>query len=241
MTERSSHRFDYGRDGIAYEVERRHRRTIEINVLPSGDVHVAAPLDAPIEVIEKVVRRRASWIARQQRTFASFAEQAPPRRYVPGETHLYLGRQYRLKVRMAIQSQVKLVRGFFLVDTHRPNDPDVTRELLDAWYNGRIQGKFLERIEMVVSNFREPDRARPTGLIIRRLQGRWGSMTPTGRLVLNRDLIKAPLPCIDYVICHELCHRFEPHHGPTFWQLLARQMPDWEERKKRLEHQAYRC
>ena len=60
-------------------------------------------------------------------------------------------------------------------------------------------------------------------------------MTPGGRLVLNRSLIKAPMPCIDYVICHELCHRFEAHHGPAFWQLLARQMPDWEDRKRRLE------
>jgi predicted metal-dependent hydrolase len=235
MTQRPSHRLDYGRNGIAYEVERRNRRTVEINVLPSGEVRVAAPMDAPMERIEEVVRRRAAWIARQQRYFSGFVERTPPRRYVSGETHVYLGRQYRLKVRTAIQAQVKLVRGFFLVDTHRPNDCEMTRELLEAWYSEKVQTKFQERIEEVARGFPEPQRARPTGLIIRRLQGRRGSMTPAGRLVLNRDLIKAPVPCIDYVICHELCHRFELHHAPAFWQLLSRQMPDWEERKKRLE------
>lgn len=72
--------------------------------------------------------------------------------------------------------------------------------------------------------------------MIRKLEGRWGSMTPGRRLVLNRSLIKAPTPCIDYVICHELCHRFKAHHGLAFWQLLGLQMPDWKDRKQRLEH-----
>jgi predicted metal-dependent hydrolase len=60
-------------------------------------------------------------------------------------------------------------------------------------------------------------------------------MTRAGRLVLNRRLIAAPVPCIDYVIVHELCHRIFAHHGPEFWRLLAGVMPDWERRKLRLE------
>lgn len=40
---------------------------------------------------------------------------------------------------------------------------------------------------------------------------------------------------IDYVIAHELCHMAEPHHGAAFHALLGRVMPDWEERKRRLE------
>ena len=230
------HHLEYGSDAIEFRVERRSRKTVEISVLPGGDVHVVAPADASIEKVTEVVRKRAAWIARQRRFFVSFAERTPPREYVSGETHLYLGRQYRLKVRLGIQAGVRLTRGFLLVDSHRPRDREATRELVEAWYMDRAKKKFLERIEQTVASFREPDRARPTGLIIRKLEGRWGSMTPGGRLVLNRNLIKAPTPCIDYVICHELCHRFEPHHGPAFWQLLARHMTDWEERKQRLEH-----
>ncbi|WP_373290346.1 YgjP-like metallopeptidase domain-containing protein [Neoroseomonas lacus] len=54
--------------------------------------------------------------------------------------------------------------------------------------------------------------------------------------MLNRSLIRAPMPCIDYVICHELCHRCEVHHRPTSWQLLSHYFPDWEDRKRRLDH-----
>jgi predicted metal-dependent hydrolase len=60
-------------------------------------------------------------------------------------------------------------------------------------------------------------------------------MSPNHRLLLNRRLIQAPIDTIDYVITHELCHIAEPHHGPAFFDLLDRVMPDWDLRKERLE------
>jgi predicted metal-dependent hydrolase len=45
----------------------------------------------------------------------------------------------------------------------------------------------------------------------------------------------APKVCIEYVVVHELCHSVVPHHGPKFEALLTRCLPDWRERKARLE------
>jgi predicted metal-dependent hydrolase len=39
---------------------------------------------------------------------------------------------------------------------------------------------------------------------------------------------------VDYVLAHELAHLREAHHGPAFWQLLARPTPDSDERKREL-------
>ena len=64
---------------------------------------------------------------------------------------------------------------------------------------------------------------------------RWGSLSPSGRLLLNCRLIEAPPDAIDYVIAREPCHLAEPHHGAAFYRLLGRVMPDWEERTRRLE------
>jgi len=50
------------------------------------------------------------------------------------------------------------------------------------------------------------------------------------------DLIKAPMSSIDYVIFHELCHLVHADHGPAFYRILQRLVPDWETRKARLEH-----
>ena len=69
----------------------------------------------------------------------------------------------------------------------------------------------------------------------RRMPKRWGSCTKNGAIYLNPELILAPPSCIDYVITHELCHLLHPAHGPAFFALLRKLMPDWEERKARLE------
>lgn len=69
----------------------------------------------------------------------------------------------------------------------------------------------------------------------RRMVRRWGSCKVKGGILFNRDLVKAPVHCIDYVIMHELCHVRIPNHGRRFYELLGQMMPDWELRKARLE------
>lgn len=225
----------YGRDRLEFLVVRRDRKTLEIAVEPDATIVVAAPLDASQETIAEKVRKRAAWICRQQRFFAQYLPRTPARQYVAGETHLYLGRQYRLKVIPHIQSSVKLIRGFIMVQSHKPDRPEVTRELVEDWYRQRAKTKFAERLEINLERFPVPEEFRPKGLIIRQLRQRWGSMSPTSRLLLNRRLIEAPIDAIDYVITHELCHIAEPHHGSEFYELLDQILPDWPRRKQRLE------
>ena len=229
------HSVRYGEHQIDFAIVRRDRTTLEIAVEPDVSVVVAAPRDAQLAAIEEKVRKRAAWILRQQRYFIQFLPRTPDRQYVAGETHLYLGRQYRLKIVPHVQATVKLIRGFIVVQTHRPERPEVTRELVEAWYRGKAQNKFAERLEVNLLRFPAPEEFRPKGLIVRQLQQRWGSMSPSSRLMLNRRLIEASVDSIDYVITHELCHVAEPHHGAAFFDLLDKVMPDWERRKQRLE------
>ena len=235
MTAAERFSVDYGQARIEYRVVRRSRKTLEIAVEPDMSVVIAAPEDATAAAIEAKVRKRAAWIIRQQRFFAQFMPRLPERLYVAGESHRYLGRQYRLKVVPHIQQMVKMTRGHIVVQTHHPLSPEITRDLVEAWYRQKAQAKFLERIELNLARFADGDTRRPKGLIVRHLKQRWGSMSPGARLLLNRRLIEAPLDAIDYVITHELCHVTEAHHGSAFYDLLAKVMPDWERRKQRLE------
>ena len=229
------HSVQYGEHRIDFAIVRRERTTLEIAVEPDASVVVAAPQDAPLAAIEAKVRKRAAWIRRQQRYFIQFLPRTPDRQYVAGETHLYLGRQYRLKVVPHVQAGVTLIRGFIVVHTHRPERVEATRELVEGWYRDRAHAKFAERLEANLLRFSVPDAFRPKGLIVRHLRQRWGSMSPASRLLLNRRLIEAPVDAIDYVITHELCHIAVPHHGPEFFDLLDRILPDWPRRKERLE------
>jgi predicted metal-dependent hydrolase len=229
------HNIQYGEHRIDFAIVRRERATLEIAVEPDASVVVAAPSDASLTAIKEKVRKRAAWIRRQQRYFVQFLPRTPERLYIAGETHLYLGRQYRLKIVPHPRAAVKLLRGFIVVQTSQPDRAEVTRELVQNWYRERAHAKFAERMEVNLLRFPAPEEFRPKGLIIRQLRQRWGSMSSASRLLLNRRLIEAPLDAIDYVITHELCHIAVPHHGPEFFELLDRVLPDWQKRKHRLE------
>lgn len=229
------HYIRHGEHRIEITVVRRERKTLEIGVEPDATVVVAAPRDASIEAIYAKVRRRAAWIRRQQRYFSQFLPRMPERRFIAGETHHYLGRQYRLKVTAADRSCVKMIRGFIVVRSRDPGRSDLTRRLVESWYRERARAKLAERLEANLVRFPDPDSFRPRGLIVRKMRRRWGSLSAASRLVLNRLLIEAPVDGIDYVITHELCHLTEPHHGRRFYELLSSVMPDWERRKERLE------
>lgn len=77
------------------------------------------------------------------------------------------------------------------------------------------------------------DLARPT-LTIRRMKTRWGSCGRSGRILLNPRLLQAPLDLIDYVVVHELCHLKEHNHSKRYYALLDAAMPDWRDRRKRI-------
>jgi predicted metal-dependent hydrolase len=228
-------RLQIGSRTIDYRLLRRPRTTLEIAVEPNASVVVAAPPGADLQAIEARLRKRAGWIMRQQHYFVQFLPRTSERRFVAGETHLYLGRQYRLKVVPQACERVKLVRGFIEVPAGPSPRPEAIRALVEAWYRERARIKFEERLEINLDRFRNPEAFRPSGLTIRDLRRRWGSMSPSGRVLINRRLIQAPAYAIDYVITHELCHVAEANHGASFFKLLSDALPDWKLRKVRLE------
>src|SRR5581483_991497 len=97
--------------------------------------------------IDVRVKRRARWILRQQRRFADFRPRTPPRRYIGGETHRYLGRQYRLKIVRAAKDRVVLRAGRLIVETTTPGDADWTRTLVRRWVRARANVILHERFE----------------------------------------------------------------------------------------------
>ena len=224
----------YGHADIVFELVRADRATLEIAVLPDGAVLVKAPPDAREDDVLARVARRARWILRQQRYFAQFQPRTPPRRYVGGETHLYLGRQYRLAIEQGDAYSVRLVAGWFRVTVVGEASPQLVQTLLERWYLEKAQRRLPERVAECWQRFTSAGLERPT-LQLRRMRTRWGSLSSAGTLSLRPDLVRAPRECIDYVIIHELCHLAHADHGPEFRRLLERVMPDWERRKHRLE------
>ncbi len=223
----------YGRDEIAFDVVHLKRKTLEIAVHPDKSVVVKAPLGSDSAEVVHKVRKRAGWIHRQMLYFEQFEPKTPPRRYVSGESHLYLGRKYRLKVRKSLTSQVVLKGGYFHIQAPTLS-PDHVQQLLEAWYFQKASACFQAVFHQCWETFRNHAVAKP-GLKIRKMKARWGSLSTNGRLTLNPDLIKAPRECIEYVVIHELCHLSHRRHDAAFYKLLDRCLPDWVQRKHKLE------
>jgi predicted metal-dependent hydrolase len=88
----STQSVQYGTAEIQYELTYAQRKTLGISVRPDLRVTVKAPEGTPLEEIEARVLKRVPWIRKQQKDFERYLPHLPPRQYVSGETHRYLGR-----------------------------------------------------------------------------------------------------------------------------------------------------
>lgn len=228
------HEVTFGKQRIRFSLEFRDRQRLAISVHPDRSVTVTAPNGRSVDEVVERVQRRAGWIVKQRQHFDQFHPLTPPRRFVTGETHLYLGRQYRLKVVEDAATVVKLRGRFLWVHLQDRKDASYVERLLDGWYREHAERIFSRLTEDCLRSTRSLGIPSPE-LDIRRMSKRWGSCTKAGRIILNIDLVKTPLNCIAYVIMHELVHLKVHNHSDEFYRLLARCMPDWEHRKKRLD------
>ncbi len=224
----------YGREKIEFGCCHVDRKTLEIAVHPDQSVVVKAPRGVECDEVKRRVAKHAGWIIRQRNFFRQFDPRTPGRSYIGGETHLYLGKRYRLKIRPSNHDDVKLAKGYFEIRIKNSTSSEKVKSLLDTWYARRAAAKFSERFDFCWSSFKKLKYPQPK-MRIRRLKKRWGSLSAGGTLTLNTDLIRAPGECIDYVITHELCHLQCKGHGPKFYKSLNKWLPDWKIRKHRLE------
>jgi len=226
-------KIQYGSKTIAYTVNRVERKTLSIQVHPDQRVVVIAPALADDMAIAEKLQQKARWILQKQLYFASFHPRNTERKFVNGESHLYLGRQYKLKIKKSKETAVKVFQGIMQVETGSIDKDSIAR-LLDIWYRERAELIFNTLLEKLLPKFSRYKISKPV-IVIRKMNTRWGSCTAAGKIIVNPLLIKAPKSCIEYVIVHELVHLVYRNHTKEFYKLLNRQLPDWEKQKNKLE------
>jgi predicted metal-dependent hydrolase len=222
---------EFGSRRVDFQLEYTNRKSLGITVTPDLDVLVKAPVGTSIEAIKEKLHKKAPWIIRQQSFFLEFHPKMPARKYISGETHLYLGRQYRLKLSITDVENVKLKGKFIEVFT---NDKAKAKQLISNWYSKNAKKKFHAIALELIEKFKKYH-VEPNSIVLREMPTRWGSCTAKGKIILNPELIKAPKGCIEYVILHELCHLIHHDHTQKFLDLQSKEMPDWEKWKIKLE------
>lgn len=218
------------------ELVRSRRRTLELRVFPDGRAQVRAPMRMALRDIEAFVRERREWLRKKLEAVAA-RPQYPAPRYEDGASHWLLGRQVPLRVTHARRRRV-ILDGEGLHITSDCDQPQTLERLLDNWYRAQARVLFEQLIDRHFPFFQQRGYRRPV-LSIRKMRSRWGSLSSRGGMSLNLLLVKAPLPLVEYVVIHELCHLEHQDHGPGFKALMDRLLPDWKARRQSLNELTY--
>lgn len=199
---------------IPVTIVRKKIKHIYISVkVPDGRVVVSAPQRVSDEQIERLVVQKREWILRKQAECRAKADHTPvpvsKQQYQAGETVLLWGEPYVLED-----------------DVHD----------LKPWYRAKLKTEIAKLL---------PIWEEKTGLHCKEwrtkdMKTRWGSCnTKAKRIWLNLNLAQYPQICLEYVILHELIHLKVPNHSAAFYAELDAYMPDWKQRRNRLEATLY--
>lgn len=220
----------------------RRRRTMELSIHPTLGLIVAAPARAPRQEIEAFVHRKERWIRRALEDARARAQQLQ-RSFISGESLPYLGGTLELLVletQNGTRPHVERAEDRLCVELPQTASDGERRAtviaVIERWYKDRAQEVLSERVR----HFAPLASASPAGLAVRDQKTRWGSCGKHGTLYFSWRLMLAPMPVLDYLVVHELCHLRQRGHGRRFWRSVAAVLPDFEEREAMLRRDGWR-
>ncbi len=216
---------------IPIEIVKKKIKHLHLSVLPpDGKVRASAPLDFSDESIVLFLRAKISWIRKQQTIFEQQPRQSE-RKYVSGETMYVWGRQYFLQVKYDRKNSLTLVGNNAILTVREESTIKQRERLVNEWYRERLKievAKYLPKWEKITD-------ITCSGWQSKYMTTHWGTCNVvTGKIWLNLQLAKKPIPCLEYVILHELAHLKVRNHGTEFTAILDQYMPYWRERKREL-------
>lgn len=210
---------------IQVAVVRKAIKNLHLGVYPPhGRVRVAAPLAVTDEAVRLAVIGKLGWIKRHQAKFEAQARQSE-REMVSGESHYFLGQRYRLHV-IDRAGPSRVARRQSIIELYAPPGTDaVQRErILQRWYRQQLRALIFPLVEQwqVALGVQLADWG------IKKMKTRWGTCNAASRRIwLNLELAKKPVPCIEYIVVHELVHLIERRHNERFLALMDYHLPQW--------------
>lgn len=202
------------------KIVRSKRRTVGLQVARDATLIVRAPELTSMEIIEKIVSKKADWILRKQEYARKAYAQPSEKEFVNGEGFLYMGETYRLHIVQDQDEPIHFDKAFYLAGS----SVDCASQVLLRWYREQAREVLKRRADWY---------AHKAGFEYRQIQitdarKRWGSCSHKGNLNFSWRLVMAPLRVIDYVVAHELAHLKHKSHSKEFWNTVAVLVPGYE-------------
>lgn len=217
---------------LEYILIRSQRKNVLLQALPEGKTRVYAPSYMALREIDAMVRSRIPELMQMHRKLEhELAENRLNHPVEAGSRICVEGNGYRLELKQAARISMALEGDCFRLSLPESGDEEKVRAALRQVLSKRA----LERIRMRLEYYAPRIGVTFGRVAIRDQKSRWGSCSAKHNLNFNWKLIMAPAEVLDYVVIHELCHLIEFNHSARFWNLVEKQMPEYEAWKKWLK------
>lgn len=137
-------------------------------------------------------------------------------------------------VRVTLHHEAHTCAGGGRIELRGPTEhPDFAGScclLLQRWLRGQAARWLPPHVRLLASRMG----AKVGRITIRAQRGRWGSCSSRGDISLNCLLMLLPLPLLDHVCLHELCHLRHMDHSRQYRAYLALHAPHWQWSEKAL-------
>ena len=195
---------------------------------------VAAPMTTPDGELRAIVRERAAWILSHA---SGGMLEAAPNCFVSGEALPYLGRNVRMVFESADMRspEVRFDHWRFRAAVpQRLNGGERYESIRSAvvgWYRARAAERLVASVDRWWPRLGRGEKSR---VLVRDQRQCWGSCSPDGTLRFNWRAMMLEPALIEYIVVHELAHLTHRNHSTDFWGLVAKAMPDAQQRRKSL-------
>lgn len=234
----SKHSIRYYGIVLEYTLTRKKVKNINLRIRPDGEICLSAPHRMTTAEIDAFVTQKAEWIIRHLAEVDRYNRMRPDEELYTGKKVFVLGVPYTVEVEEAPKEQIQILDGGrLLLQTPYPEDEDAMKKQYLSWLLAQSKDVFDASLQRMLT-LAAPEQFPTPTLAVRNMKSRWGSCKISAqKITLNLQLMKADCDCIDQVMLHELIHLKEPRHNQDFYDTLSAYLPDWKERKERLESQ----
>jgi len=224
--ESSHHRYDDGRYRFDYTLQRKARLKHRYIRIRDRQARVTAPRNTPFKTLHTFVAQHAEWIARQIQKSSEYTQDLTH----ADATVLWRGESYSVTIISGKTKRITFENGTARFTLPEPHDHEHLQALLWQHYKTHAPDHILPRLEAWTKTMN----LHPVRVTFRRARSRWGSCSSRNTLSLNTQLMMLPDELIDYIIVHELAHIRYKNHGKDFWALVARYVPQYQEKRRQL-------
>lgn len=218
---------------LTYELERKAVKRFNLRVRRDGTVHLSVPRSTTITAAEQFLRDHEEWMLGALARMEKRAEAHPAGEAV-GDSLPYLGGCLEVVWRQGQPAHVEadMVHRRLTVTLPDTADPTMRAAAVETFEKAETQKLVVALVEKYYPLFAPRGVAYPKAIRVKAMKTRFGSCSPKGYLNLSSRLCEYPLPFVEYVVVHELCHFLEANHSERFWREVARILPDWEARER---------